>query len=77
MKHTKIENSLGCHESAVTTKFYLRLLGYFDRPASAFSSDVQPSCSWRGEAMGQFACPVCGHSTSQFVPSSLCSIPHC
>lgn len=38
MKHAKIENSLGCHESAVTTKFYPEPLGYFDTPFSAISS---------------------------------------
>lgn len=38
MKHAKIENSLGCHESAVTTKFYPKLLGSFDTPFSAISS---------------------------------------
>lgn len=38
MKHTKIENSLGCHESAVTTKFCPELLGSFDTPFSAISS---------------------------------------
>lgn len=47
MKHTKIGNSLGCHESAVTTRLYPRLLGCCDTPFSATSPAVRPSGSQR------------------------------
>lgn len=78
MKHAEIENSLGCHESAITTKFYPKLLSYFDTPFSAISS-VPNLLALRGslgEATGQPACPVCSHCTSHCVASGICCTPN-
>lgn len=85
MKLAKIENSLGCHESAVTTElypgFWVMLIHPLVPPALLSTHlalrGVTTLHSHRGEAMGQAVGLVCSHSTSHSVPSSLCGIPNC
>lgn len=85
MKHAKIENSLGCHESAVTAGlypgFWVMLIHLLVPPALLSPhlalGGVAALHGHRGEAMGQSICLLGSHSTSRSVPSSLCGIPNC
>lgn len=80
MKQAKIDNSLGCHESAVTTEFYPGLWVILIHPLvpSALVSAhlavgrVATLQSNRDEAMGQSICLVCSHHSVPFltVPGS-------